>query len=128
MKLAILDADILADPLRAVHDDYGRMFRDLMTQAGGALQTTAYSVINGVYPASFEDYDAFLVTGSKYDSFSDEDWVVRLRDYVRLLYQSRKPLIGICFGHQLLAHALGGRSGRSTTGWGLGVHTYELDH
>lgn len=128
MKLAILDADILADPLRADYGGYGRMFQDLLRQTGDAWQMTAYSVISGVYPDSMDDYDAYLVTGSKYDSFSDEPWVVRLRDYARQLYALGKPLIGVCFGHQLLAHALGGRTGRSTAGWGLGVHTYELDH
>lgn len=128
MKLAILDADILAEPLRITYDDYGRMFQELLSQTKGPWQMTPYSVINDIYPASIDDYDAFLITGSKYDSFSDEPWVTRLRNYVRTLYQHGKPLIGICFGHQLLAHALGGRSGRSTVGWGLGVHTYELDH
>lgn len=128
MKLAILDADILAEPLRTTYDSYGRMFHDLLAQTDGPWEMIRYSVINGHYPDSIEDYDAFLITGSKYDSFSDEPWVQRLRDYARELYLRGKPLIGICFGHQLLAHALGGRAGRSTAGWGLGVHTYEMDH
>lgn len=128
MKLAILDADILAEPLRAVYDGYGRMSEDLLSQTQGPWRMTSYSVINGIYPDSMDDYDAFLITGSKYDSFSDDPWITRLRAYAVALYERGKPLIGICFGHQLLAHALGGRAGRSTAGWGLGVHTYEVDH
>lgn len=128
MKLAILDADILVEPLRSDFGDYGRMFNALLTDTDAQWQISSFQVMTGHYPEEPEHFDAFLITGSKYDSFSEEPWVVRLRDYAVSLYEQGKPIIGICFGHQLLAHALGGRAGRSTEGWGLGIHTYEVDH
>lgn len=126
IRLAILDADILYPPLQAVHHSYGRMFTALFEAVGADWDIRIYPVINGVYPESTEDFDACLITGSKYDSFGGEDWIVLLREYVRSLYALGKPLVGICFGHQLLAHALGGHSGRSNAGWGLGVMSYTL--
>ncbi len=128
MKLAILEADILHDSLREAHVGYGRMFQDLMRSTGMDWDLTIYPVINGRYPVSQDDYDAFLITGSKFDSFGSDEWIVRLRQYAQSLYEHHRPMVGICFGHQLLAHALGGRAARSDAGWGLGVMEYELAH
>ncbi|MEX1198054.1 MAG: gamma-glutamyl-gamma-aminobutyrate hydrolase family protein [Pseudohongiellaceae bacterium] len=126
IRLAILDCDILYPELQPQWHSYGEMFRRLLGEAGVDWDMRLYTVINGEYPASPDEADAFLITGSKYDAFADEDWVRRLREYVRTLYAQGKPLIGICFGHQLLAHALGGEAARSDKGWGLGVMRYEL--
>ena len=63
-----------------------------------------------------------LLTGSRADSFSDEPWVRVLRGHVSELLERRKPLLGICFGHQLIAHCLGAPVGRAPQGWGMGRH------
>lgn len=126
LRLAILDADILYDELRPKWHSYGQMFVHLLRDAGIDWQLDVHSVINGQYPAFPDDYDAFLITGSKYDSFADDQWIVQLRNYARELYAAGKPITGICFGHQVLAHALGGEAARSDAGWGLGVMSYEL--
>lgn len=126
MKLAILEADILHDSLRETHVGYGRMFQDLLRRTGMDWDLTIYPVISGTYPVSPDHYDAFLITGSKFDSFADDEWIVRLRQYAQALYEHNRPMVGICFGHQLLAHALGGQTARSDAGWGLGVMEYAL--
>lgn len=127
MKIAILDADILYDSLRPDYGSYGRMFEHLLGPVTRDWQLTVYCVINGQYPADPAQYDGFLITGSKYDSFASDDWIVTLRQYAQALYELGKPMVGVCFGHQLLAHALGGRAGRSDAGWGLGVMQYRLE-
>jgi len=127
MKLAILDADILYDTLQPRYISYGMMFVNLPGQSGEDWDMSIFRVIDGQYPVDTAHYDAFLITGSKYDSFADDDWIVALRQYVRAIFQAGKPLVGVCFGHQLLAHALGGRAGRSDAGWGLGVMQYQLE-
>lgn len=128
MKLAILETDILYDSLRPTYTGYGAMFETLLHSAGSTWQASIYSVIEGHYPADINDYQAYLITGSKYDSFADDAWIAQLRGYVQRLFEAGKPMVGICFGHQLLAHALGGRAGRCDAGWGLGVMQYQMDH
>ena len=126
LRLAIFDADILYQPLQSRYHSYAHMFVTLLRESGADWDMHVYPVIDGVCPDSPDEFDACLITGSKYDSFGEEGWIVRLRDYVRTLYQLGKPMAGICFGHQLLAHALGGHTDRSTAGWGLGVMKYAV--
>lgn len=128
MKLAILEADILRDDLIDRYDGYGRMFRDLFSRTAPDWQTSVFNVVRGHYP-DIDRFDAFLVTGSQHDAFSDDPWVEELRNFCRHCHQrdnhqQEKVLLGICFGHQLLAHALGGTAERSGNGWGLGLMTY----
>jgi GMP synthase (glutamine-hydrolysing) len=125
MKLAILETDVLRPALRPEYQGYGRMFQNLFNQAGANWAMPVFSVIEGHYPENVDDYDAFLITGSQHDAFGDTDWIVRLRDYVTALFDAGKPILGICFGHQLVAHALGGQAGRADQGWGMGVMTYQ---
>lgn len=125
MKLAILETDVLRPALRAEYQSYGRMFQKLFHSVGVDWEMPVFAVIDGHYPQRLEDYDAFLVTGSQHDAFADIDWIVRLRDYVATLYAAGKPIIGICFGHQLVAHALGGEADRAPVGWGMGIMDYQ---
>ncbi len=126
MRLAILDADILRAALQPQYHSYGRMFEALFERQQLNWEMNIFKVIDGDYPPSLEQYDAYLITGSQYDAFSDEPWIRQLREYVQALFQAGKPMVGVCFGHQLLAHALGGEAGRAGAGWGMGVMTYPL--
>lgn len=128
LKLAILETDVLRPALKPTYHSYGRMFTALLNQVDFSGEIEVFPVIDGLYPGSIDDFDAYLITGSQHDAFADDDWIVRLREFCQALYQAEKPVIGICFGHQLLAHALGGKAGRADRGWGLGVMTYEFDH
>jgi GMP synthase-like glutamine amidotransferase len=41
--------------------------------------------------------------------------------WVQQCEQLQRPLAGICFGHQIIARAMGGKVEKSSAGWGLGV-------
>ena len=79
-------------------------------------------VKDGVLPASPEAFDGYVITGSP-ASVNDDSlhWVGQLLDFIRAVHAARKPLIGLCFGHQAVARALGGQVARNAAGWGLGT-------
>ena len=111
-KLGILETDDVAPELLKDFGDYPHMFRQLFAALDDTIEFVTYSVVNDEYPEQIEACDAYLMTGSKADSYANDPWIVKLRDYVRQLHDAGKPLTGICFGHQLIAHTLGGEAGK----------------
>jgi GMP synthase-like glutamine amidotransferase len=97
-----------------------RLFRD----AGAQWEFDVFHTPSGQYPESFDPYGAVVLTGSKADSFSDASWVVELRARVTGLLAQKKKMLGICFGHQLIALCLGAKVGRAPQGWGIGRMAY----
>ena len=125
LKVCILDNDHLDPAVADTYVSYGVMTEKMFAAAGVPWQFERFDTPSGHYPDSFDDYDVVLLTGSKADSFSDEPWVKTLRDRVGELLQQRKKLLGICFGHQLIAHCLGAQVGRAPNGWGMGRMSYD---
>ena len=127
MRLGILQADHVDTEPRARFGDYASMF---VSTLGGALGQGVsfdfYDVRCGRYPHRVDDCDGYLITGSRASAYEDEPWIVRLADFVRELDDARTTTVGICFGHQLIAGALGGRVDRAQAGWGVGVHTWKV--
>ena len=79
-------------------------------------------VKDGVLPSSPADFDGYVITGSP-ASVNDDSlpWVAQLLDFIRAVDAARQPLVGLCFGHQAVARALGGQVARNAAGWGLGT-------
>ena len=124
MKLCILDNDDLDPAAVPIWGSYATMFERLLRDAGFQGDVEAFSARHRQYPDSFDAYDAVLLTGSRADAFSKEPWVADLCSRVSALLEQKKRLIGVCFGHQLIAHCLGAKVDRAPHGWGLGRHTY----
>ncbi len=80
------------------------------------------SVKDGVLPESPEAFDGYVITGSP-ASVNDDSlpWVGQLLGFIRAVHAARQPLVGLCFGHQAVARALGGQVARNAAGWGLGT-------
>lgn len=125
MKLCILENDFLAPSMEARFVGYGAMFERLLCQAGAVGKFDIFNTVKGQYPSSFAAYDAVLLTGSRADAFSQEPWVLALKDKVQTLLAVKKKLIGVCFGHQLIGLCMGAKVGRSPEGWGVGRMQYQ---
>jgi len=120
MTLAILETGTPPEPLIAQYGRYPAMFEDLL-----GLQAASFDVAAGALPRDPGDYDAYLITGSPAGVYEDLPWIGPLADFLRSA-KGKAKLVGICFGHQIMAEALGGHVEKSAKGWGAGLHTYSI--
>lgn len=127
MKIGILETGLLNEKLAGRFAPYPVMFATLLDRSKQDLQYQSFSVINGEMPTSIDDCDGWLITGSRHGVYENLDWMLSLESFIRDLYKASKPLVGICFGHQIIAQALGGEVTKSDRGWGIGLHSYDVD-
>ena len=122
MKIALLICDRVNDDLLHIQGDYPEMFFALFP----TLKFEVFRVSEGHFPKDVNDFDAYMVNGSKYSVYEEMDWIIRLKDFVRDIYKYEKKYVGVCFGHQLLAEALGGKVAKTENGWCVGVHEFDI--
>lgn len=126
MEIGILRTDTVRPAWAARYGQYPDMFERLLRAIDPALAFRSWHVEADAFPARVDDADAWLITGSKSGVYDDRPWIRRLEAFVRELHAARKPLIAICFGHQLVAQALGGEVRKSDRGWGVGLHRHRF--
>ena len=120
MNLAILETGAPPEPLIAEFGRYPAMFEDLL-----GLEATTYDVAAGALPPDVGRHDAYLITGAAAGVYDDLPWIPKLTAFLRAA-KGRARLIGICFGHQVMAEAFGGHVEKSARGWGVGLHAYPI--
>ena len=101
-------------------------FRALLEPLAPACHFSVVSVKDDVFPARAEEYDGYVITGSPASVNAPEPWIQRLLAFIRELDRARVPTVGVCFGHQAIALALGGRVAPIANGWQLGTATTEF--
>ncbi len=121
MKIGILQCDDVRPELLPAYGNYPVMFETLFSKVDADFEYQTWRVLDGKLPESTELCDGWLITGSRHAAYESHDWMLPLFDFIRTLHQQDKKLIGICFGHQAVAEALGGTVVNSDKGWGLGV-------
>lgn len=122
MKIGILETGRPPEGLEG-HGSYPAMFERLL---GPDYEYAVYPVIDDVLPAAVDEVDAWLVTGSRFGVYDDAPWIRRLEAFLRAAMAAGVPIVGICFGHQLLAQAMGAKVEKAAAGWGAGPHQYEV--
>ncbi|MEH6589259.1 MAG: GMP synthase [Halioglobus sp.] len=124
MKLGILKTDKVRPEWVPEFGEYPDMFVTLLKQADPSMEFVTYDVEEGEYPADIDEVDAYLITGSKSSVYDDKPWIEPLKGFIRQINTRHKKLVGICFGHQIIADALGGKTEKSSKGWGVGLHSH----
>ena len=125
MKIGILRTGQALPEIKAAHGDFDDLFRELL--ADEDFTFASYAVLNDEFPDSITDCDAWLITGSSSSSYENLPWITRLEDFIRDAFAADIAMVGICFGHQILAQALGGKVEKYENGWGIGPHSYDFD-
>ncbi len=126
MNIGILDAFPSEEIKIQWHDTPLDAYIRFMELAAPGFDTCGYEITQGDYPQGPKSCDAYLITGSPKGVYDQDAWILWLKDFIRECFQSDKKLVGICFGHQILAEALGGRVCQSDKGWGLGLSPFDV--
>ncbi|OED43512.1 GMP synthase [Endozoicomonas sp. (ex Bugula neritina AB1)] len=127
MKVGLLLCDDVQDQLQPEHNNYPDMFAALLQQHNPALQLVTYRVLDSQFPQSTDECDGWIISGSRHSVNDTFPWIAALEVFVKRLFAEQKKLVGICFGHQLIAKALGGSVILSGKGWGIGVSINRID-
>ena len=129
MKAAILQCDAVLDKFQPQFGNYPTMIEQMFDGIDLAISFDTYDCRQGQFPDDIDAYDFFLTTASRASAYENVEWVQQLIEFVQLLYRQHKKLIGICFGHQIIALALGGKIEKSEKGWGVGIASNRIvDH
>ena len=126
MKIGILETGLPPTELSDVYGRYGEMFVRFVGDGEKTFTFEIFTVLEDQFPESIDQCDGYLITGSKFSAYEDLPWIHRLKSLVREIHQAELPLIGVCFGHQVIAEALGGKVEKYDGGWGVGMHQYEI--
>lgn len=123
MKIGILQTGRAPDGMLSEHGDYDELFMQLL--AGRGFEFVTYPVLDDVIPDTSQECDGWLITGSRFGVYEDHSWIAPLEAFIRQTYDAAVPIVGVCFGHQILAQALGGKVEKYEGGWSCGAVTYE---
>lgn len=122
IKVGILETGRPPAKLAAEYGDYPGMVRQWLD--GLEAEFSAWAVLDGDFPDSPDQADLWIITGSKNGAYEDHPWIPPLKSFILDVRDAGKMMFGICFGHQIIALALGGDVRKSGKGWGLGIHEY----
>lgn len=127
MKIGVLNCGPVAGALVGKTGEYEKVFGDWLGAHDPSLSFAGYDVHAGRLPENPTEADAWILSGSKYGVYEQHAWIEPLKAFIRACKASKSPMIGVCFGHQIMAEALGGKAEKWRGGWNLGPKTYRTN-
>lgn len=124
MRIGILQCGQSPAQLKRDLGDYPDMFVRLLD--GRGFDFTTWHVEKMAFPDDIHDADGWLLTGSRHGAYEDHAFIPPLEDFIRRVHDAGVPMVGICFGHQIIAQALGGTVVKHPGGWAVGAQDYDF--
>ncbi|MEM9434778.1 MAG: type 1 glutamine amidotransferase [Pseudomonadota bacterium] len=125
MKIGILECGHTIPDVVQEHGPLPTLFKRLLSDQG--FEFAVYNIVDMQFPSSVEACDGWLLTGSRHGVYETHDFIPPLEEFVRAAFAAGRPMVGICFGHQIIAQAFGGHVEKFSNGWSLGLTDYEFD-
>ncbi len=125
-RLGFLLCDQPLDHLAARFGDYPCMFRQAFDEVCEAFEWVVYDATNAELPLAVTECDGYLISGSRHGAYDPLPWIEPLSAFISDVATTAVPMVGLCFGHQLIGHTLGGEVVQSDKGWGIGINDYQV--
>lgn len=122
--IGILECGRFSDEMTETHGSYSHLYSSIL--GTDVFDYRTFAVHLGDRP-TIDDADAWVVSGSRHGAYEDHDWIPPTEKLLRNAYAAKQPIVGVCFGHQILAKALGGKVEKFKGGWKMGQMNYELE-
>jgi GMP synthase-like glutamine amidotransferase len=125
-RITIIETGLVSPKNRELHGSYPQMFERMIGAVDATVTFNTVSIPAGEPLPDLEGLEAILITGSAAGVYDGFEWIAPLEHFVRAAHEIKVPMVGVCFGHQLIAQALGGTVRKSEKGWGIGRHVYDV--
>lgn len=127
MKIAMISCDYVDPEQVPLFGEYPDMFKSTLSELRSDLDFQVFDALNEQLPDFSSDFDGYIITGSRYNSYDNDSWIITLLNWVQQADQHKVKMAGICFGHQLIARALNADVNKSPKGWGLGKTQVQIN-
>lgn len=124
MKIGILKCDTAMENVLQKYGDYDELFYQLLKLSDKDIKIDCFDCVSGQLPDkhNYHNYDGFIISGSRYSCYQDIEWINKLKEKIIEMDQLNIKMVGVCFGHQIILDALGGKVEPNPKGWEVSVN------